>query len=111
MVRAMLVQSKAPRCLCGEAFMYAAFVLNALPAFSDKPESRLDLWYGHREERYLRIRPFGCAVWVLNVSPQQDKLESKGKLCMLVEYESLSHCYRICHIASFQNYQKCARYL
>lgn len=101
MVRAMLVQSKAPRRLCGEAFVYAGFVINSLPASSDKPDSRLDLWYGRREERHLRIRPFGCAAWILNASPQQDKLSSKGQLCMLVGYEDLSHCYRIATLPRF----------
>jgi histone deacetylase 1/2 len=101
MVRSMLVQSKAPRRLMGEAFIYATFIINALPAFSDKPESRFDLWYGNRQEKHLRIRTFGCAAWILDVHPQRDKLGSKGQLCILVGYEELSHCYRL---ATLPNY-------
>ncbi len=78
MVRSMLVQSKAPRRLMGEAFIYATFIINALPAFSDKPESRFDLWYGSRQEKHLRIRTFGCAAWILNVHPQETSSEAKG---------------------------------
>ena len=102
MVRSMLVQSNAPRRLCGEAFIYASYVLNVLPATSGKAESRLDLWYGRKEERYLNIRPFGCAAWVLNVKPQQDKLAGKGQLCILVGYEDLSHCYRLATFPRFE---------
>jgi hypothetical protein len=102
MVRAMLIQSNAPRRLCGEAFMYATYVLNTMPARSGKDESRLDLWYERKEERHLRIRPFGCAAWILNVKPQQDKLASKGELCILVGYDHLSHCYRLATFPRFQ---------
>jgi transposase InsO family protein len=101
MVRSMLIQSNAPRRLCGEAFIYATYVLNTLPAKKGKPESRLDLWYECTEQRYLRVRPFGCAAWILNVKPQQDKLAGKGQLCILVGYEHLSHCYRLATFPRF----------
>jgi hypothetical protein len=101
MVRAMLLQSKAPKRLFGEALKYAAFIVNALPTRDQKGQSRLDVWYGVQTDRHLRIRPFGCAAWDLDVRPQKDKLDSKGSLCILVGYEDLSHCYRLATLPRF----------
>lgn len=101
MCRAMLVQSKAPHRLFGEAIIYASYVLNVLPMKAGMTESRMDKWEGQIKQRHFHIKPFGCAAWMLEPHPQNVKLESKGTLCILVGYEYKSNCYRLATLPNF----------
>ena len=83
MMRSMMIQAGVPKCLYGEAYMYASYILNRLPYKAGADYSRMERWLKRKINNPTKnIRVFGSAVWIHDVfetGPGNDKLDSKCK--------------------------------
>ena len=81
----------------GEALMYAITVLNNLPQKKNKGWTPEELWQGrkHSYPIHTKLKPFGCAAWVLNLRQSRRKFDQKSELQICLNYNPDSHAYRL----------------
>jgi hypothetical protein len=81
----------------GEAIMYAIVVLNHLPSKKNRGWTPEEVWQGRRSDHpvYTKLRPFGCAAWVLNLRQDRGKFDRKSELHIHLNYNPKTHAYRI----------------
>ena len=84
----------------GEALMYAITVLNNLPQKKNKGWTPEELWQGrkHSYPIHTKLKPFGCAAWVLNLRQSRRKFDQKSELQICLNYNPNSHAYRLLSI-------------
>lgn len=94
MARCMLIQSKLPKSLWGEAINTAAFIRNRCPSKRFTSKTPMEMWCGRKPYvGFLRI--FGSKVIALNKGTRRNKFEPKGDEYILVGYSEESKTYRL----------------
>lgn len=80
--------------------MYAIVVLNNLPKKKNGGWTPEELWQGrkHSYPIYTKLKPFGCAAWVLNLRQDRGKFDQKSELHVCLNYNPDSHAYRLLSI-------------
>ena len=100
MARTSLLASGLYVVYYGEAIMYAIVVLNNLPKKKNGGWTPEELWQGrkHSYPIYTKLKPFGCAAWVLNLRQDRGKFDQKSELHVCLNYNPDSHAYRLLSI-------------
>lgn len=82
-VRAMLLETKLPKKLWGEAIRSAAYVINRSPTKALYGDTPANIWYG--ENKLEKIRVFGSKAWSV-ILPKPSKLEPRAKPMIMIGY-------------------------
>ena len=96
----MMIESKAPAQLHGEATMYAAYILNRLPFRAGEKLSRLEMYKQRTIPGQLdKIHVFCCAAYVHtkhDTGPYVHHFQERSELHVFLGYDEESQCYRLC---------------
>jgi hypothetical protein len=84
MVSSMMVQANLPITFWGDALLNVVHILNRVPSKSVS-STPYKLW-NNRKPDLSNLRPWGCGVFVHDMSHQHDKLGPRGKKNIFIRY-------------------------
>ncbi|KAF2361468.1 Integrase catalytic core [Trinorchestia longiramus] len=93
-VRAMLSDSKLPKIFWAEAVSTAVYVKNRSPTNAHKNLTPYQALKRHKPN-LQHFRTFGCMAYAHVPKDEREKLDSKSKICVLLEYGSGTKGYRL----------------
>ena len=98
MMNAMLISSREPNNLWGEAILSACHLQNRI-IFKKTGKILYEFWENHRpNSKYLKV--WGCLAKVLLPEPKKRKIGSKTTDCLFIGYAKYSATYRFLALKS-----------
>ena len=98
MMNAMLMHSKLPLNLWGEALLSACHIINRIP-LKKTGISPYESWKG-RAPNIGYFKVWGCVAYYKNMDPKRTKLGPRGIRCAFVGYAQHSKAYRLLNLES-----------
>jgi len=83
--KSMLIESKAPKELWGEAVLAATYLTNRTPTETVPNKTPYEAWYGHKPD-LSKLKVFGCYAYALVPREKRTKLDDNTVTCIMVGY-------------------------